>query len=302
MTLSPLRLAQTLDEWSDEGRTALTETDAKLVANGLSAEDAALLASMCGQLAWATELQDGSGAPIGADSVHPDFGPFSAVIDKPVELARPGRLVTNFALAYELTHREPSGTFQLVRCVDPFETAMLRSAPVGDETPFEPKPVAASPRRLVREGSDRRVVAREIGHWLIRDRDGMPYADPAFRTWAPLAGAALMRALANEVEQESLVFRGPPLVRVALSQADEPDLTVEEFKALQESASWVYESERISDETLTVACSCLGSNVKGKETRQLAMHVHWEQADTFQALGSLVRQALSACDKDDEEA
>jgi hypothetical protein len=237
-------LAVALDRWNDAGRATLTETDSAVVANELKAVDAVELATMCSALGWRVEMDDRAGGETKSGQLTPDFEPFRFVIHKPESVAGPGRLVTNTALAGLLSDGVSVSSLRLVRCAIAFEMITLRISPFEDETGFEPGSVAGKPRRVVRESSARRLVTDDIGHWLLRDTDHLPWTDDAFRTWARLAVPNVMRALSNEVEQDCLVFRGPPLVRLSLRSEAYQSLDEAGFRAIQDAAIWVYDNER----------------------------------------------------------
>jgi hypothetical protein len=237
-------LAVALDAWNDTGRATLTETDSAVVANELNAADAVELAAMCSALGWRVEMDDRAGGETKSGQLTPDFEPFRFVIHKPEGVAGPDRLVTNTALTDLLSDGVSVCSLRLVRCSTAFETITLRISPFEDETGFESGSVAGKPRRVVRESGARRLVTDDIGHWLLRDTDHLPWTDDAFRTWARLAVPNVMRALSNEVEQDGLVFRGPPLVRLSLPSKAYESLDEVSFHAIQDAAIWVYDNER----------------------------------------------------------
>ena len=244
MRLSLSRLAEALDCWNNAGRTTLTETGEVIAVNGLCASDAVELAGICREISWQVQIEDGAGGESRTDSLLPDYEPFRFVIAKSAEVAGPGRLVTNTALATILEHDRAAGIIRLVRCTIPFETATVRFSPFDDDRPFLPQPSAASPRRVVRESGDRRLVVEDLGDWILRSREELPRADECFQVWLRFAVPNVVRALANEVESASIVFRGPPLVRLPFVPAATRTMDDVDIKALQDAAAWVYDNER----------------------------------------------------------
>lgn len=244
MQLSLSRLAEALDCWNEAGRTTLTETGDVIAVNGLCANDAVELAGICHELSWQMQIEDGTGGESRTDSLLPDYEPFRFVITKSAEVAGPDRLVTNTALATILEHDRAAGIIRLVRCTIPFETATARFSPFDDDTPFRPQPIEARPRRVVRESGDRRLVVEDLGDWILRSRESLPWADECFQVWLRFAVPNVVRALANEVESVSIVFRGPPLVRLPYVPAETRRMDAADFKALQNAAAWVYDNER----------------------------------------------------------
>lgn len=238
------KLAETLDVWSDDGRATLTETDQALAVNGLGSSDAVELSAMCRSLGWTIAIDDAGGGEIAVVDLAPDFGPFRALVEKPHSLAGASKFITNAAFTAHLLDGKVADIVRLVRCSQAFETATTRFCPYDDITVFEPRKIAAKARRVVRETGTRRVVAEEMGLWLLRDTERMPWQDHAFARWRDLATMNTMRALSNEVEQGHLVFRGPPLIRLGLDACYEGSLDEAQFRSLENAASWVYDNER----------------------------------------------------------
>ena len=237
-------LAEALDAWNDAGRATLTETEASIAVYGLATIDAAELSSACLAAGWPIEIADASDSLVTADRLSDDFGPFRAVVGKPDGVAGAGRLVTNTALSAMLVRGGCFGTLRLARCRTAFEAATLRLCPFDDVTDFNPRPVAAKPRRMVRETGDRRSVPEDMGPWLLRGSGPAPWGDDTFRRWSRLAIASTLRALANEVEQGTIVFRGPPMVRLDFVPGEAGRFDERAFMALQQAAAWVYDNER----------------------------------------------------------
>lgn len=238
------KLAKTLDAWSDAGRATLTETEYVLAVNGLGASDAAELAAICMSLKWMIALDDAAGGEVATEDLNPDFGPFRATVTKPDDVAGVDRLITNTALSAFLLQGSSTAIVRLVRCARAFETMTTRFCPFNDMTAFEPRPITARARRVVRESGSQRTVTENMGLWLLRDTERMPWEDDAFGRWKGFATASIMHALANEVEPGCMVFRGPPLVRLNYG-IDLTDLLNEaEFRSLENAALWVYDNER----------------------------------------------------------
>jgi hypothetical protein len=241
------KLASLLDAWSDTGRALLTETPSEIVANNLSAADADEVSKLCSQLGWAIVIEDGAQNETPREHLSDDFAPFRIVMSKPGDVAGPDRLVTNTALASLLDEEEVPSVLRLVQCLHPFETRSIRIAPFDDAVATYAAMPSGAPRRVVREIDTRRQVTQEIGRWLLRQTDKMPLADPAFLAWAGLAEPKVMHAMANEVEPGTLVFRGPPLVRLMLEHQPNAGWDPERFLALQDAGNWVYEEPRELD-------------------------------------------------------
>lgn len=238
------RLAETLDAWSDAGRATLTETDRVVAVNGLQSSDATSLDAMCRAIGLTTAMDDATGGEISVENLSPDLGPFRSVVTKPDALVGEDRFLTNTAFSAFLLLGKAVGTIRIARCSQAFETVTTRFCPYDDGTLFEPRQIVAKPRRVVRETGTLRIVVEDMGLWLLRDTERMPWQDDAFSRWKRLATASAMRALANEVEQGCVVFRGPPLVRLELPPGAGDSLDEDQFRSLENAASWVYDNER----------------------------------------------------------
>ena len=244
MPRSPIALAELLDGWSAEGRAALTETAVLVVANGLNAADVTRLVTLSAELGWSFELEDGTESVVEAREIHADYQPYRMVLSKPNAYVGDGRVITMSGLRHLLLSVPPP-VIEALRCSVAFETRSVRVCPPGDGTPFTPEPTTANPRKVVRESGERRLVTDDPGRWLLRDPAAAPRNDPIFRTWASLAEPTLAMALANEIDSGSLVFRGPPMVRLEMPPSGaEFRLGEEGGLALQRAAAWVYENER----------------------------------------------------------
>ena len=242
MKLCLKQLAELLDGWSDAGGL-LTESDTTIFVHALNAEQAKQLVAVLTEGNWKFDLEDGGSNHITAVDLTEDYAPFKVLAHKPADKTGPGIMVTNTGFSNRLRQHPPIGCIRLARCESQFETATLRVAPLDDTVLFEPRPNDASPRRVVRETNETRVVPSDIGPWLLRDVDNMPWADPSFQTWAQQGWINVVRSLANEVDGSGLVFRGPPLVRLTARLDGEPEGEAA-FCAIQKAGAWVYDNER----------------------------------------------------------
>ena len=242
--MSPLltKLAETLDGWSEGGRTLITETNAVLVAARLSAQDTVTLIGLASALAWTVTIEDRSGDYVQLNDIDDDFGPFKVLVTKP--LARDGidAIVTNTGFVDWLSRAPASPVVQVARLTRAIETMTVRMAPWGDDASFVPTLFSANPRKVVREFGGHRVVPDHLGPWAMADISSILPEDEAAKLWMSIAAKMLMMAMANELEDErTLVLKGPPLAKYTLpapgAQTFDPDV----FRHLQEAARWVFE-------------------------------------------------------------
>lgn len=106
-----------------------------------------------------------------------------------------------------------------------------------------------SPRLLVKEAADFRVVPENVQVWLLDESRSLDFSQSFHRLWARFAYEALCRCMANEIEsaEHKLIFKGPPKLALKML-GDDPvcraQVSVEDFDRLHESAAWVYENAR----------------------------------------------------------
>jgi hypothetical protein len=237
-------LAEQLDEWAANSGVRVTERDSVILVHALVAPQAVDLTDRLKKEGLPFVMEDRGENVIEVGDILEAYAPFRFTVSKPVGLQGPGVRVTNTGFSDLLHQGTLTGTLRLCRCENAFETAAFRIAPLNDTAAFESRTLDAKPRRAVRESTQTRIVPDDIGAWLLRDVEEMPWTDPAFQSWAGQAWKNLARSIANEVENDALVFRGPPLVRLSV-QADGSRWGGEtEFRALQRAVAWVYDNER----------------------------------------------------------
>lgn len=271
--MSPLltKLAETLDGWSDDGRTLITETDVVLAAARLSAVDTGTLVELAAVLAWKVTIEDRSGDYVQQDDIDDDFGPFKVLVSKPPTGGGISAIVTNAGFADWLSRPPANPAVQVARLTGAIETLAVRMAPWGDDASFVPTGLSANPRKVVREFGGHRVVPENLGPWAMVDTSALLPDDQAAAIWIDTAAKMLMMALANELEDErTLIFRGPPLAKHSLSAPGAQPFDHDAFRHLQEAARWVFEFEQEMETRHALMASELArTNVGGGDAAAL---------------------------------
>lgn len=214
-----------------------------VVISGLQVEDAKSLAIAAdlAELSWSAE--DGADTFVNEIAAFDeDLAPFRMTVNKPVN-GTSFVLFTLNALRRSLERDEPNALWKHVQSTHSFSTVARRfstwddpSGPAGDALR------RPQPRELVRESGDPSAPAR-ISPWLLDlPLSHLPVGDPVFDEWSKVSVLAAVRSLASEILADgTLVYSGPPKLKVALSQVPAP--SKELLVSLQRAIKWVFESD-----------------------------------------------------------
>lgn len=231
-------LAELLDAHSAAQEIFLTETPAEIILAQVSADVAREVLGRVRALGWAVRVENAAAEMI--DELNPAFAPFRFTITKP---DFPGRTriltLTGFSQWLRI---EPLGLVQVARSQAPFETGSFRIGDWADVETFEPAQRAKSPRSLVREMQQQRVVPDDIRPWIISETLQPEWNDPTFQAWVEISTVQCLRSLATEVNAGSgFTFRGNAQLTVQEPEDDfRPPLNF--FGNLQRAVRWVYEN------------------------------------------------------------
>lgn len=234
-----IALAEQLDALAANERLFVTEADEEVVLARVQAEIAQDLLGQFRNLGWRVRIENNANEEV-LGELDAAFGPFRMTATKP---SMPGRLrfLTRVGFRRWLSNT-PNGMVQVASAGAPFETAAFRVGGWGDEEMFEPAQRAKSPRELVRETQQERVVPTDVRPWLISERVKPDWDDPVFMEWRSLSGLQLLRSIAAEVRAgQQFCFSGNAQLCVS-----EPRISFElaenTFFNLQKIVSWVYEN------------------------------------------------------------
>lgn len=234
-----IALANLLDEMADDGRVLATETPAEIVLAQVDAVSAADVLGRVRALGWRVRVENAAAEEV-VDDLNAAFQPFRLTVSKP-EIEGRVRLLTLCGFDRWLSG-DPVGAVQVARCQRPFETGLFRVGDWTDDGEFEATQRSKSPRALVREMQQNRVVPDDIRPWLARDMAQTDWNDPIFQVWAKHATLACIMALATEVNAGTQIsFRGSAQLTI-----DHPDVgylpSASRFAFLQKLVEWVYEN------------------------------------------------------------
>lgn len=246
--MSERALAETLDLLAGQGQGYLTETAETVTMSGLSGANTRLIVNGCSILGWPTSVFDSESTPSDND-INEAFAPYRILLDKPPAPEGVIRLLTNEAFAQWLDRVGTSSRLQVARLVTPIRTRGATYMPWSEELPPPEFNAAKSPRSLVREFTNARLVPVDIRPWLLDGEYSEQKEDPAFVVWADRSLNALAHSIPDEIDSQdsALKFRGPP--RLSLKPVGEAagafsQIGFTKFVALQEAVSWIYENEQ----------------------------------------------------------
>ncbi|MCO6415685.1 hypothetical protein JYK14_05765 [Siccirubricoccus sp. KC 17139] len=246
MASSLSAMAEEVDGWAEAKAALVTETDDALVVDRLNADHAIRLCQLLQAEGWPFVLEDETQSHSRVEDISQDFEPYRIRADKPDAPANVSLIVTNAGLSDWLRRAPSAPVAHVARIKAPFVTRAVRFTFWGDRSPFEPTPLSADPRRIVREATEIRRVPGDLSPWLLNDPNTeLDWSCLTLRTWAELAAIALIHALASEIEAGGyLVFRGPPILRLRIAERNSEMLGRPGFADVQRAAHWVYDNER----------------------------------------------------------
>jgi|GEM_PF-798554 len=244
MEPSPTKLALSLEGLVAGGRALVAETRDELVVANLAAVDArALMETLLG-LGWQVSVEDATPDVVEPEDISETFQPYRLTVGKPAAPYGASFAVSRAGVQGWLADAARDPVLRTASLDTTVETLAGRLAPWDDPAPGEVQSTGCDPRKVVRDLTRDGRLSSSVDAWILRDPDAqLPWTHWAVRVWAQAAGAELLRALSDEVEEDGrLMFRGPPLVRLAV----EPDVATAlgegGFRSLQRAAAWVFES------------------------------------------------------------
>ncbi|MCG6205853.1 hypothetical protein LPW26_14470 [Rhodopseudomonas sp. HC1] len=238
-------LARTLDEWAAEKQAIVTETRELLVVGNLSATDAVALVGMVCDDDLNPIIEDGSDAVVDPLEIADDFAPFKVSLSKPPVPAHVSAVLTNTGFADWLSRPPESSILWCGLLENAFDTQSVRFAPWGDASEYVSTHASATARKIVREGGSTPLVPADVRPWLLKAGVEVPWCETTAKVWIDRSAEALFRSLCNEVEAaDSLMFRGPPVVRYSVSRPAIDLMSPKGFAALQAAGRWVFDLDR----------------------------------------------------------
>ncbi|PAU83850.1 hypothetical protein CK507_19175 [Pseudomonas sp. WN033] len=243
-------LASLLNSEARAGRAFISEGETDLSIAKLSADLILRLVKLCNAAGVTCSTYDDEYSSCDDEDIHDDMGPFRLTIKKPERPNEDAALYVLTASGFSDFLRK--GNKANVWRVTGLETSFRCQARVfGNwEEPLAAPEVAPtkSPRMLVKEATDTRIVPEDVRPYLLYESTLNP-ADPLHGIWASHAFDSLIRCIANEVSASDrrLIFKGPP--KLSLEYQDREHgvdgvLDFKDFQGLQEAAVWVYENAR----------------------------------------------------------
>ncbi len=245
MTSPTRRLAESLDDWSLQGRALITETPTDVVVGGLSVDDARALVDQLVALAWPHSIEDGTGAPVGHHDIEPDLDPYRVKAAKPPVIAGHETVLTNAGLMDWLSRHPAQPVLEVCRLDRAFDTLAVRFAPWGDTQEFVPETLNVDPRSFVKEIGALRKVPGDLSTSILRPSQQIDLENSSTIAWANHAAHSLAISLCNEFEHpNTLLYKGPPIARYQTNDRMASAIDHKGFEALQDCARWVFSLAR----------------------------------------------------------
>ncbi|MFA1676276.1 hypothetical protein ACDY97_26920 [Rhizobium mongolense] len=241
MISSEKGLAELLDDWVREERALITERREEIVLGQLSHKDALAIVAGFEAIGWNYTIEDGTPSEVTKSQVVTDYAPYRVTASKPAVSPDRDFVLTNAGLRDWLGRRPTHSVVEVVRLDVGFETLSVKFTARGHPSSFTPEPLPSDPRTVVRETGAVRVVPGDLSSWILRNDAVIDISDPATAVWADEAVAKLAVSLCSEVEgQDTLVFKGPPVIRYRTTAGMASKLGADGFTALQQCARWVF--------------------------------------------------------------
>lgn len=238
---SQSKLAEALNALVQQGRVAVTETEAGIAIYQLNGREADRLYDLLAAAAWSEIVCGDDGGDIARHQIATNGDGLHLTAQRPP--TPPGVEAVLTRSGFEaLLDRDPKTSVVWVEGLwSSVETRSVRYTSWWDEAPFAkaegPDSVAKVARVLGVNGP-----GSHLGRWLLRS-PGMQVDDAALSPWRLRAGSRLLRALAQEIEPDDrLLFRGPPPARFTVANLEE--LPRDGFATVQSVAGWLLENER----------------------------------------------------------
>lgn len=200
-------LASLLNSEARAGRVSIAEGEDDLIASKLSAELILRLVTLARAAGLACATYDDQYSPYKDEDIVDDFGPFRLTLKKPPRLVEEGAgalfILTAVGFSDFLRKGHKAEIWRVLGLSSPF-TCQARVFGNWEE-PLSLISVAAtkSPRMLVKEAADTRIVPDDIRLWLLQG-SSLDASDAFHCLWAshpttPLLGASLMKLLQASV-------------------------------------------------------------------------------------------------------
>jgi hypothetical protein len=246
MSLSEILLAELLDDLHTSKEGFVSEAAGSISASELNLISAKRLADRIRNIGWKASAFDGAGTEWPIDNLPENFAPFILSIVKPEfeTLA----ILTNVGFASFLAKGDSALVWRVARLETPLATKGRLFLNWRATTTFTPDEKTKSPRLLVREYTETRLVPDDIRPWILKNINYLFESDTS-KIWARSAIAATLCALADEIDTSvgQLKFKGPPRLALTLPQPNVDlyeQIHDEKFQSLQLAVGWVYENER----------------------------------------------------------
>ncbi len=250
--MSLITLAERLNNLANQANAHISEGEVVVTASNLLADATLQILGICRELGWACSVFDQEQTNTEEKYITEDFEPFRITIQKPENPPSTIYILTSAGFSQWLEKGHNASQWLIAGLSKPLTTISRIYAGweyLGPATNLEASIETKSPRALVKEPGQSKIVPADIRPWLLIDETQHDFENKIHKAWSVKAFDATLHSLANEIDPEdySLIFKGPPKLILKSPRSEENlsiNITKYLFLNIQKAAHWVYENRR----------------------------------------------------------
>ncbi|MBN8648894.1 MAG: hypothetical protein J0L55_13145 [Caulobacterales bacterium] len=253
--MSVTNLAEYIDNQLSANNINVAESESNVFVSGASHLVGDYIIGLLNQLEWEFSCSDAAGMEITENLYHgldENFSPYQISILKPFADANTLLILTKQGIVNLLNQNTIYKSIKIARLGFTFATFGCSYSSWNEISTINKKNQSKSPRLLVRDLSEPRLVPKNLDYWVITDKSNLNFDDVGFKEWAFVATKNLIVSISTEVDAENkrITFKGAQRLITDINNFESSICEVigkDEFFNLQDCVNWVYENERESD-------------------------------------------------------
>ena len=253
--MSEITLAEYLDNQRSANSINIAESETNVVVSGASHLVGDFIIGLLIQLKWTFSCRDAAGMEITGNlqqGLDENFRPYQISIFKPISDTNTLSVLTKQGLVNLLNHNINYTNVRIARLGFAFNTYGCTYSGWNEISTINKKNQSKSPRLLVRDLSEPRLVPKNLDYWIMNDKSKINFDDEGFKEWAFVATKNLIVSISTEVDAENkrIAFKGAQRLITNINNFEisiSEIIGKDEFVNLQDCVNWVYENERESD-------------------------------------------------------
>lgn len=253
--MSDTNLAEYIENQLSANNINVAESETNVIVSGASHLIGDQVIGFLIKLEWAYSCRDAAGMETIANlelGLDENFGPYQISIFKPEVESSTLLILTKQGIANLLNQNANFTNIKIARLGFNFGTFGCSYSGWNETSQNENKIQTKSPRQLVRDLSEPRLVPKNMDYWILTDRSKINFDDVGFKEWAFVATKNLIVSISTEVDAENkrITFKGAQRFITDINNFERSISEVigkDEFFNLQDCVNWVYENERESD-------------------------------------------------------